>query len=476
MATFDKRVYQTWRISGKGLPQGQVTFRDEASASARRDELLSAGYADARVKVFKSVKWRVRIRLSGAPDLSRHFSTREKAEEWARAREGEIVKREAIDYRAADRHSLSDLLGMYDEKCLHGRGKDDPDKVRIRKLREHPVGQWRMSSLTAKAIADYRDQRLRLVKGSTVKKEIELISRVIAKARKEWGIHLPANVASGTLVARPEAQWGDERDRRLGAEFKPAQKLAERAAECAETATPRCKSPPEAFETDPVVEALLQMPQTEQQALLRACRYPHWFTRRKKVVAPATVRARLKAQQLSTQVRTRRSSGCRMWAIFSFALETAMRRGEMLKLCWTHVHLESGYLDLPGEITKNRKPRLVPLTLRARRILKTQPRTGVRVFATTVDAVKSAFRRARERVGIVDLRLHDARHEATSRLFEKTDLRANEIGYVTGHTDPRMLERYYNKRPQEFVNRFLMSFKPAKANMEAPSEAGGDFK
>jgi hypothetical protein len=41
-----------------------------------------------------------------------------------------------------------------------------------------------------------------------------------------------------------------------------------------------------------------------------------------------------------------------------------------------------------------------------------------------------------------------------SRLFENTDLRANEIGHITGHTDPRMLERYYNKRPAELVKRF----------------------
>jgi len=38
-------------------------------------------------------------------------------------------------------------------------------------------------------------------------------------------------------------------------------------------------------------------------------------------------------------------------------------------------------------------------------------------------------------------------------------LRANEIGHITGHTDPRMLNRYYNLRPEEFVQRFRESFK-----------------
>ncbi len=97
-----------------------------------------------------------------------------------------------------------------------------------------------------------------------------------------------------------------------------------------------------------------------------------------------------------------------------------MRRGELCKLKWSDVHLEDGYLMLKGAITKNRKSRIVPLSLRAKRILATQPKRSAFVFAVTPEAIKSAFRRARARVGIVDLRKHDLRHEATSRLFVET--------------------------------------------------------
>ena len=55
---------------------------------------------------------------------------------------------------------------------------------------------------------------------------------------------------------------------------------------------------------------------------------------------------------------------------------------------------------------------------------------------------------------IVGLREHDLRHESTSRLFEQTTLRAVEIGHMTGHSDPRMLQRYNNLRPREFVEMF----------------------
>lgn len=69
-----------------------------------------------------------------------------------------------------------------------------------------------------------------------------------------------------------------------------------------------------------------------------------------------------------------------------------------------------------------------------------------------------AFVRARQRAGAPDLRFHDLRHEATNRLFERTTLRESEIGFVTGHCDPRMLQRYYNKRAGDIVARFHASF------------------
>ena len=229
--------------------------------------------------------------------------------------------------------------------------------------------------------------------------------------------------------------------------------------------------PDEACEDDPEITALLAMPHSEQQALLRAGRYPAWFTRRKHEVTAATLKARLK-RKAKAPVRARLQGGCRLWAIVSFAIETAMRRGEMVKLRWKHVHLQKGDLELPASITQNRKPRIVPLTVRALRSLATQPRCGECVFDTNANTVKLAFKRARARVGCVDLRVHDLRHGGTSRLFEKTDLRANEIGHVTGHTDPRMLERYDNKRPGEFVERVRRASAPGRT---APADIGRRF-
>ncbi len=61
--------------------------------------------------------------------------------------------------------------------------------------------------------------------------------------------------------------------------------------------------------------------------------------------------------------------------------------------------------------------------------------------ALAVEALKQSFRRAVRQAGIAGLRLHDLRHEATSRLFEK-GLNVMEVASVTGHKTLQMLKRY----------------------------------
>lgn len=460
MASFSKRPYSSWRLVCSVEPSLNATFGSEVSAHARLLELSEQGYSGLKIKKFSSLGWQARVRRKGFPQLTETFPRYDLAEQWAAEKEGEIVKRQFVDYREAERNSLGDLLLKYDKLRLTGKPKHDPDRVRLAKLSEMPIAMIKVSMLRKSDFVLYRDARCQQVKGATVKKELELFCRVIGLARREWDVHLPVNPASGALVERPAAEDGDERDRRLNEQhaisIDPADAML--AARPSREQTKRRVRADIEYENDPDTAVILALPQSEQQALFRACRYPHWYTQRKRQVTAATLKARAR-RAVAAPIRARLRPGRLIWALASFAIETAMRRGEMLKLQWSHTHLDKGYLDLPSSITKNRKPRLVPLSPRALRILATQPRTGETVFDTNVNTVKLGFKRAFERAGCVDLRLHDLRHEATSRLFERTDLRETEIGYVTGHTDPRMLQRYYNKRPKEFVDRFNRSFK-----------------
>tara|TARA_B100000886_G_scaffold338951_1_gene303042 strand:- start:796 stop:1656 length:861 start_codon:yes stop_codon:yes gene_type:complete len=100
-----------------------------------------------------------------------------------------------------------------------------------------------------------------------------------------------------------------------------------------------------------------------------------------------------------------------------FAIETAMRRGELLKLQWQYVFLEKKYVHLPE--TKNGATRNVPLSPEALEILNTLPRdiSGF-VFPIKPAALQSCWKRLIQKQQIEDLHFHDLRHEATSRFFE----------------------------------------------------------
>ncbi|MFM0554778.1 site-specific integrase [Paraburkholderia sediminicola] len=135
--------------------------------------------------------------------------------------------------------------------------------------------------------------------------------------------------------------------------------------------------------------------------------------------------------------------------LIQVALETAMRRGELLKLTWDKVDLERRTAFLA--ITKNGKARIVPLSSRAVEILNALPRTKERrVFPINSPVVDSAWWRACKRAGIEDFNFHDIRHMATTRLAKKLP-NVIELSAVTGHSNPKMLARYYHTTPEELA-------------------------
>lgn len=74
------------------------------------------------------------------------------------------------------------------------------------------------------------------------------------------------------------------------------------------------------------------------------------------------------------------------------------------------------------------------------------------VIPSTKSAVRAAWERLRREADCSDLRFHDLRHEAISRLFEKgLDLIA--VGSISGHRDLKMLQRYTHLRAEELVAR-----------------------
>lgn len=137
-------------------------------------------------------------------------------------------------------------------------------------------------------------------------------------------------------------------------------------------------------------------------------------------------------------------------AFVRLAVETAMRRGELVGLRWKYIDLAKCTAYLPT--TKNGHPRTVPLSSRAVEVLRAMPRRiDDLVFCSRRGSVSQAFQRAVQRAGLENLRFHDLRHEATSRLADV--LQAHELAKVTGHRDMRMVLRYYHPRAEELAKK-----------------------
>lgn len=141
-----------------------------------------------------------------------------------------------------------------------------------------------------------------------------------------------------------------------------------------------------------------------------------------------------------------------IWPIIVFAIQTGMRRGEILGLRWEHVDLDRRVVLLP--ITKNGNSREVPLSTKAAQVLAAQRQHNdtPSPFPVTPNGFRLAWDRLRSRAGLSDLRFHDLRHEAISRFFE-LGLNIPEVAVISGHRDPRMLFRYTHLRAVDLVNR-----------------------
>jgi integrase len=145
-----------------------------------------------------------------------------------------------------------------------------------------------------------------------------------------------------------------------------------------------------------------------------------------------------------------KSRGLHLKSIVRLALETAMRRGEILGLTWENIDLKKQIAFLPD--TKNGDARTVPLSLRAVTILEALPRNiSGKVFATSMTAVTEGFQRAVLRAGLVDFHFHDLRHCAVSMLAKKLSM--HELAKMVGHRSPRSVMRYYKQDDADLVRK-----------------------
>ena len=357
----------------------------------------------ATIRKRGELQWQAIVKRKGFPGQSKTWNTRKEAEAWARQIESEMDRGVFVSRVESERVTLSEIIERYREDELpKKRGKGFGPALNALESR---LGKYSLAALSSKLITDYRKKRLVSVSADTVRKEINLLSKLIDLAGKEWGMPLPSNPCA--MVSRPAA--GKARERRLEGD--------------------------------------------ELERLLAKCE-PH------------------------------------MQALILFAIETAARLGELLSVKWVDVDLKKRVMIVRGideRGTKNDDAfRAVPLSSAAIEVLKAIPRSikDGRVFYQwkAADSFNKSWTRAKTRAQIqylkdegkwhlipseysqadidrhmdgflTDLRFHDLRHEATSRLFEKGVFDSMEVASITGHKTLQMLKRYTHLRAEDLAKK-----------------------
>jgi integrase len=155
--------------------------------------------------------------------------------------------------------------------------------------------------------------------------------------------------------------------------------------------------------------------------------------------------------------------------IIKFALYTSFRRSEISRLVRSNIDLKASTCRLIN--TKNGRSFTVPLSEKTIDLLRSLPsHADGSVFKLKGEYISQAFERARDRGRkayekeclvkqvdpsdsfLLDLRFHDLRHEAISRLAQRLP-NVIELARVTGHQDLRMLNRYYQISPAELAKK-----------------------
>jgi integrase len=382
----------------------------------------------AQVKQRSNGRWSVRIRRTGWPVQTRTFRTRADADAWARAVEREMDTNSFIPRDDAERTSFASAAQRYIAEVLPRlRGKVQTEYL-IKRL-VGVFGTYSLASITSALLASYRDERLKAVSPQSVVHELGMISRIYKVAAMDWGMALPRGNPVA-LVRKPPLR--NERERRL---------------------------------VDNEEELL--------SAALRTCKHPYPHT------------------------------------AFVLAVETAARQSELIALTWEDINLHARVARIRGKnggVTKNGDTfRDVPLSTRAVNTLKALPlpRSGS-VLRMSQNSLKLAWQRAvcrarqnhlhemlRQRLTaaglsaaeqereiralvfrkrtpsprtnqllkdletsdktLAELKFHDLRHEATSRLAERLEM--HELMKVTGHKTSRTLVRYYHPRAADLAKK-----------------------
>ena len=150
------------------------------------------------------------------------------------------------------------------------------------------------------------------------------------------------------------------------------------------------------------------------------------------------------------------------------ALSTGMRRGEILGLKWSEVDFQRNSIIVSQNNSKSKKQRKIHINATLRKMLMEIKLKSGQVDYVFVDnkgnrikSIRTAFEAACRRAGLMDLRFHDLRHTAATRLVEM-GVNIVSVSKILGHSDIKMTMRYTHpedslKEALELLSKFEQS-------------------
>ncbi len=168
-----------------------------------------------------------------------------------------------------------------------------------------------------------------------------------------------------------------------------------------------------------------------------------------------------KERVLTTEEERRLLDACPKYLkdAIQLALNTGMRRGEILGLRWDWIDFNENLITLPQTNTKNQEMRKVPVNQLIRKILlERKLLSGGSDFVFPSEESRTghiywlnrSFKRACRLADIEGLRFHDFRHTAATRLVE-SGIPLHAVAKLLGHSTVKITERY--SHPEESVRK-----------------------
>jgi len=152
-------------------------------------------------------RYQAQIRRKGQPLVTRTFTSRGSAKKWIKAVETDMERGE---FKPRVDMTVGELITRFENQVVPTHKDKQSAVSRCKRLRRE-LGTIPLSDLSPAHLASYRDERLKTIKPSTVKRELSILSSAINIAIIDWGIPIPSNAVSMTRLP----QFDDSRDRRL---------------------------------------------------------------------------------------------------------------------------------------------------------------------------------------------------------------------------------------------------------------------